>query len=67
MQIFTFCYQLKKMMGLKKVKQVDDFINAGLTDSFEPTDLSVKNIMAFANAYKHDKSDYLGDVDYIIN
>lgn len=67
MQIFTLRFYLKKMMGLANNRKSDNFIKMGLTNSFEPTENSVKNIMAYAQAYKHDKSEMLGDVDYIVN
>lgn len=67
MQIFTFYYQLKKMMGFNRVRKADEFMQAGLNDSFEPSEISVKNIMAFANAYHHEKSELIGDVDCLLN
>ena len=67
MQIFTIFYQLKKMMGIDKVKEINSLLIDGVTESFEPSLSSINKIMAFSNAYQHSKSDMIGDVEYMIN
>ena len=67
MQISTFYYQLKKMMGFNKMKEDDRLLRSCLSESSEPSEKSIKNIMAFSAVYRYDKSAYIGDVEYLIN
>lgn len=67
MQIITLFYQVKKMMGIYESKRADKLLKAGLTDSFEPSENCVNNILAFSKAYRCDKSAALGQVEYLIN
>jgi len=67
MQKTTLFYQLKKMMGNSERKKVDKLLLAGLSESFEPSENSIKNILAYSNAYRCDKSDAIGQVEYLIN
>ncbi len=67
MQISTIYYQLKKMMGINKIAKADSLLSNGLSESFEPSAKSIKNIMAFSDAYHYDKSDSIGKIEYLIN
>ena len=67
MQISTIYYRLKKMMGVNQVTKADNLIIGGLFGSFEPSAKSIKNIMAFSDAYRYDKSDNIGKIEYLIN
>ncbi|MDA3894034.1 MAG: hypothetical protein PF517_20430 [Salinivirgaceae bacterium] len=67
MQISTLLFQIKEMVGFKKVKKADELIFDELSDTFEPSTQSIKNIMAFSSAYHYDKSDAIGDIEYLIN
>lgn len=66
MQIFTLFYQIKKIVdgvGSKK----SELLSKGLSETCEPSEQSIKNIMAFSQAYSCDKSDAIGDIEYISN
>lgn len=67
MQISTLLYQIKKMVGLHKMKKADDMFIGGLSDSYEPSNQSISNIMAFSSAYRYDKSEAIGNIEYLIN
>lgn len=67
MQISTLYYQVKKMMGIEKVNKADRLVSDCLSETFEPSEKSIKNIMAFSNAYRYDRSESIGDVEYLIN
>ena len=66
MQIFTF--YLKKLMGIKRNdKKVDEFITKCLSDSYEPSSNSIKNIISFSDAYRYEKSKTIGEIEYLTN
>ncbi len=67
MQISTFFYFLKKSIGKGEQKKADELILAGLSESNEPSKNSIEKIMAFSNAYCYNKSDAIGEIEYIIN
>lgn len=67
MQIITLFYQVKKMMGFVDVNKADKLLKAGLTNSFEPSEKCVNTILAFSKAYRCNKSDAIGQVEYLIN
>lgn len=67
MQISTIYYQLKKMMGINQVTKANSLIVRGLSESFEPSTKSIKNIMAFSDAYQYNKSESIGEIEYLIN
>lgn len=66
MQIFTLFYQIKKIVDGVKIKKTDVMLK-GLSEKYEPSDQSIKNIMAFSKSYNYDKSDAVGDVEYFSN
>jgi len=43
MQKTTLFYQLKKMVGNSERKKADKLLLAGLSESFEPSENSIKN------------------------
>jgi hypothetical protein len=55
------------MMETQKVKKAERFVVDGLSETFEPSSKSIKNILAYSNAYRYDKSKSIGDVEYLIN
>ncbi len=67
MQIFTFFYQFKKMLGKNERIKAERLLADGLSESFEPSEKTVKNIMAYADAYRHSKSQVIEEFEYIIN
>jgi hypothetical protein len=66
-KISTIFYRVKRVMGLMKHEEADMLIAKGLTDSFEPSQESMSNILSFSRAYKHEKSENIGDIEYLIN
>ncbi|MGE4287731.1 MAG: hypothetical protein AB7E36_03505 [Salinivirgaceae bacterium] len=66
-RIFTFYYSLKKMWGRKANGEVSMFIHKGLNHKFEPNDQTIKNILAFSDAYQQKQSKSIGTVEYLIN
>ncbi len=66
-KISTIFYRVKRMVGLMSKKEADKLIAKGLTDSFEPSQESMDNILSFSRAYKYEKSESMGDIEYIIN
>ena len=67
MQIFTLYFHFKKMLGLPLEKKADQLIIDGLSDSFEPSEKTISNLLAYSNAYRFEKSDALGEIEYLIN
>lgn len=67
MKTFTFNYYLKKMWGKRIHSKSSLFIHKGLNANFEPHEQTIKNILAFSDAYRHAKSEHVGDVEYLMN
>ncbi|MBI9065688.1 MAG: hypothetical protein JEZ09_00270 [Salinivirgaceae bacterium] len=67
MRIITICYQLKKMFGINESTKADKFVMDGLSESYEPSEKTLTNILGFSNAYRFEKSKNIGDVEYLIN
>jgi len=63
----TFYYLLKKMYRNEGPDPKSDFLEKTLTDSFKPSADSIKNIMAFSDAYVVKKVKNMGNVEFIIN
>ena len=67
MEKSTIKYQLTKMIKVYEDKKANDLLIKGLSNSFEPSSNSIKNIMSFSDAYCYNKSDSLGEIEYLIN
>jgi hypothetical protein len=67
MKIFTFQFYLKKMWGKHESAETSLFIKKGLAEKFEPNEQSIKNILAFSDAYRHEKTASIGSVEYLMN
>ena len=67
MQIFTFFYHVRRMIGIGEDKKFDNLLLSGISESHNPSDETIKNIMAFSNAYRQEKSDAIGYLEYLIN
>ena len=66
MQIFTFYF--KKMMVIKEhTGKTDKFLLKGLSDSYEPSTDSIKKIISFSDTYRYEKSETIGEIEYLIN
>lgn len=64
---FTFLFRLKKMWGSKKAYQKSRFIHDGITEVYEPQPQTLKNIMAFADAYRCQKTETIGNAESMMN
>jgi hypothetical protein len=64
---FTFQFYLKKMFRTDGIKPKSKFINDALSDSYGPSSATVKNIMAYSDAYRTEKTESMGNVEFIIN
>ncbi len=67
MKIFTFHFYQKKMWGKQTNASTSLFIKNGLVSRFEPNEQTIKNILAFADAYHQQHTESIGNVDYLIN
>jgi len=67
MPISTIFYFVRKIVGKNRVKNADKLIVDGISESFEPSKESINRIMSFSDAYCYDKSESIGDVEYLIN
>jgi len=64
---FTFYYYLKKMFHPEGNQSKSEFLNKAINESFEPSPATLKNIMAFSDAYRTKKTESMGNVEFIIN
>lgn len=55
------------MVGKSKENDVNVFVNKALRNEFSPSEQTLKNIKAFADAYHYAKSDSIGDVENSLN
>lgn len=67
MQKSTIYYQFKKMLGIEEAKQTNSILVKGLAETFEPSLNSINTIMAFSHAYRHNKSDMIDEIEYMVN
>jgi hypothetical protein len=63
----TIIFKFSKQMGSKRRRQSEEFLSLGLTECFSPSEITVQNILAFAKAYRVEKSDVLGAIEMVIN
>lgn len=66
-RIFTFYYSLKEMWGSKANGSASMFIHKGLNQNFEPNEQTIKNILAFSDAYQQKQTKSIGPVEYLMN
>lgn len=66
-KIFTLFYRVKKMVGKNKQDEASVFINKALRNEFSPSEQTLKNIKAFADAYYYAKSESVGDLENSLN
>ncbi len=66
-RIFTFYYYLKEMWGRKTNGEASMFIHKGLNQKFEPNEQTIKNILAFSDAYQQKQTKSIGTVEYLMN
>ncbi len=64
---FTLLIYLKhKIVGTFN-KSWDLLLRKGLSDGFSPSEKTLNNIRAFADAYEFNKSEQIGTIEYLKN
>jgi hypothetical protein len=63
----TIIFKFNKQVGRKRNRHIEDILRQGLSEQFSPSEITVNQILAFAHAYRNEKSDLLGSIEMVIN
>lgn len=67
LRISTLVFNVKSLMKCDLPVSNISLLQQGLNDSYEPSAQSIQNILAFSDAYYHQKTKGIGDIDLVLN